>query len=265
MRHLFVLSLVLVTVAFPAGAEDVLPAVAELPTDGCARILGPGQGQVIEVPSDFPRDEWTYWQNCDGTFENGGCWYSYCFEEQTGYDCGFAEGYHGPVQVHGIRVYVTQDGWWNGETQDLYVWGGGVGGAPGCVLAMQAGVELYNVPFWPDVGANDFEIEATVAGRFYVGHVMNYFDYYGYYDVFDYDSPGDAWTYAPLDCFGPGWIPCNEWLGGDPFSVGIGVYISESAGVDELDEGRILEQGSAQQIFDDPTSERTRAFLSMVL
>ena len=32
-----------------------------------------------------------------------------------------------------------------------------------------------------------------------------------------------------------------------------------------LDEGRILEQGSPQQIFDDPRSERTRAFLSMVL
>lgn len=234
MRYTIVLSVVLLVLSHPVGAGGAPVARPEAQGEGCGVTLGSEAGRVIEVPSDFSRDGWTYWQNCDGIFENGGCW-NFSLYGQGSYYCAFAEGYRGPAQVHAVRVYVTQQGGWNGETQDLYVWGTGMEG-PGCVLAMEVDVPLYNVPYWPEVGANEHKIEATVGPRFYVGHVINMGYDYCWFHTWDEDGPGgDPWTYAPpgLQSLPPGWYHANVVFP-TLTSMGIGVYVSGASNVEEL-------------------------------
>lgn len=243
MRYGFILSSVLLVLAFSAGAEGVPSVAPDVPADRACSNLGPGEGVVVEVDGNVPWDEWEYWQNCDGTFENAYCWY--CWVHEDPFYSAFAEGFHGPAEVRGMRVYVTQAGCWQGEGQDIFVWGSGIEG-PGCVLAMIPNVPLLNVPHWPDVGANDCEIEASVGPRFYVG-ANGVWPYdlclCPWYNAVDEDGPGgNPWTCIHPDCpnwDGEGWTQMWEYPGMEAVrSVGIGVYVEGTASVDEFPEDR---------------------------
>jgi hypothetical protein len=190
---------------------------------------------VVETDSSFARDEWEYWENCDGTFETGYAWRRSGLEDP--YYGAFAEGYHGPIQVRGIRIYLTQMGYWIGTSMDLYVWGGGIE-EPGCVLAVIPEVVPYNIPYGPDFGANDFEIDASVGNNFYVGAQANFPETWEWFVAADETNRGGSpWTcIAPRIGYPTGWNHPGVVFGAYELSMGIGVYVERPASVDELPE-----------------------------
>lgn len=186
--------LVLCAATLPGATADSNVSDLDPRAGTCASVLDGASTLIVDPDNDFPR-QWEYWEHCDGTFENGFCWH-YPWHQDPYYSA-VAEGFSGPAQVRGMRVYLTQVGCFADETMDLSVWGGGPQG-PGCVLSMIPEASVLNVPFWPEVGVNDYEIDASVGPRFYVGAngVWPHHDYLcPWYHAFDIAGPpGDPWT-----------------------------------------------------------------------
>ncbi len=195
-------------------------------------VLGPAEGVLTGDPG--PRDDAVLWENHDGTFENGYCWDWTVLEEP--YQGAFAEGFMGPADVVGVRIYLTGVSTHDGDDVDIFVWGSGVEG-PGPVLAMVSYQGVEQPPFWPEVRPYDFEIQAPVGQVFYVG-LWDVPTLYGcpisWFICADEDGPyGAPWTYIPLESgYDPGWhSPDTVW--GVTSSLGIGVYVQATSGVQE--------------------------------
>ena len=115
---------------------------------------GPGSATIVPAGSDDCYGVYTH--NHDGTFENGYCWQYGAIAPPY---CGaFGEGFASPGnQLACVSIYLTGVGFY-GEPLDIYVWDGGVSSPPGEVLTMFPDQLPYNIPFWPSVGENLFEV-----------------------------------------------------------------------------------------------------------
>jgi hypothetical protein len=201
------------------------------------RSLGDGASSLVEVrcPLKDPRsDYWYYYENCDGTFENGYCWDLLVLPPP--FQGAFAEGYYGPARVEGMRVYATSISGTNEDDIDLYVWGNGING-PGCVLAMMPSL-LEDVPRWPLFGEYDFTLPQTpVSAEFYVGLWDNPAGggcpRSWFIGSDENGSGGNPWTYIPEDSGYPaGWSHPRDVFPAC-VSLGIGVYVSNSSSVSD--------------------------------
>jgi hypothetical protein len=212
-------------------------------SDGCSQAseVGPGEPGVVLYDGVMSRPEWQYWENCDGTFENGYCWrFGGVVDPYYG---AFAEGFEGIGSVGSLRVYLTQIGYYQGGLSELFVWGDD-GGIPGSVLHVRPGVDFGEMAFWPDVSAHDVPLSCIVQGAFYVGYQGNFqCEACQYYCAADEDGPGgNPWTcIAPGIGYPTGWQhPSLVW--GDVQALGIGVQIALSSGVEELPEESLYDQ-----------------------
>ena len=200
-------------------------------------VIGPG---TDECTGDL-------FYNHDGSFENGACWQFAGIVSP--YYGAFGETFDlGDVYVECMAIWVSQIGNWTDQSMDLFVWEGGVSDEPGPVMAMFGDRHMYNVPYWPTAGQNDFEVCITCSGEFTVGYWGHFADCdCGWYTVADFnDSPGHAWTcVAPGIGYPSGWQhPRIIWS--DPFnSLGFGVYIQDTPSPREAPTW-----GSIKELFD---------------
>jgi hypothetical protein len=209
-----------------ASLAAILPAAAA--AAGGSSSVGAGVGRVAQVFGDLSGGQTMYAEHCDGTFEDGYAWYS----EGTGepYYGAFAERYDvGPCEVVGIRLYLTSIGYYDpANSEDLFVWDRGVGGAPGDVLGMVPAVEVDPPALWPEVSAQDFAISATAGATFYIGGQANWppCSHIYWFNAVDLDGPvGDPWTCVlPGGPHPEGWQHTNVVWEDNASSLGIGVY-----------------------------------------
>ncbi|MBD3236881.1 MAG: hypothetical protein GF330_09265 [Candidatus Eisenbacteria bacterium] len=212
-------------------AALLLLLAAPIAADQSCVQLGPGTGLCSEIQGDLPREDLVYWESCDGTFENAYCWDILVLEEP--YYGGFAEGFGGPAEVAGMRIYLTSMEGTASDDVDLYVWTAGIPG-PGAVVAVVPAV-VESIPVWPDVVAYDFDISADVGNRFYVG-IWDDPEQGGcpwsWFIAADQNGPlGSPWT-----CIGPDWGYPTGWqdpsiVWGSTNSMGLGVYVRGAAGI----------------------------------
>ncbi len=200
-----------------------------------ATALGPGGSGAVNLAGDTSLRELQYWENVDGTFEQGYAWRGLGLADP--FYGAFAEGFQGPAQVMGVRVYVTQGGYFAGESMDLFIWGDGIG-EPGAVLQLIPGLVPESIPLWPDVAGLEYAVEAAVGNNFYVGTQADFGLSSTFWNAVDLDGPGGSpWTcIAPGLGFPVGWNdPSIVWTEfGQTKSMGYGVYIERSSSVDEL-------------------------------
>lgn len=221
----------LITLALPLFVSIV--SAEYLPGSESASQVGPGRPGTVTLQSPWLSPPGDYQENCDGTFENGYCWRHQGIGEPY-YGC-FAEGFHGPDQVVGMRIYLSASADVPPDsTSDLFVWGSGPAG-PGSVLAMIPYVQFPAIPLWPEVRGFDFEITAEVGPNFYVGSQANFgpgYCFCYYYAAADTDGPGGSpWTcIAPGMGYPTGWQdPSIVW--GTTAAMGYGVYTATEQGV----------------------------------
>jgi len=242
-------STVMVTIAAPGTAADD----PNLPTVKCEVGYGT-PGPVILVQS-LSTDTATFMDNADGTFENGFCWRLDGIGDP--YYGAFAEGYHGPAEVVGLRVYLSTLYAPPYRTSDIYVWGTGPD-HPGAVLAMVAGVAFDAIPYWPEIGAYDFDIQVAVGPNFYVGPQSNFeAGMCDYFIAADTDGPGNSpWTcVSPESGYEPtGWQD-PTLVFGEVAAMGYGVYVETTQGIEEPSAASEIERigtwGGIKILFDE--------------
>jgi hypothetical protein len=166
----------------------------------------------------------------DGSFESAYAWQGQ--DEAAPYYGAFAEAYdlgEGTITC-GAFWLTSLSGWYTPDTADCYVWAGGVGSAPGAVLAAVLSVPLSGVPPWPQVNENVVEMHVAVEGAFAIGYWGPWAgDLAWYYCAADLDGPvGHPWTcIAPGSGYASGWQdPSIIW--GPTRSMGLGVYFESN-------------------------------------
>jgi len=210
---------VLVLVALALALAPLSQAVA----DGCGGIL-------------------VY--NHDNGFENALAW---SYENvQPPYYGAFGEGFDLPEEtsILCLALWLTDLGFYDGQTCDLYVWEGGVSVEPGAVIAMAGGVDPGAPAHWPDVSRHDFNIPDLVVGpgEITVGFWGDWVgEEWGWYCAEDVDNPipGSPWTcVAPGSGWGTGWVrPWDIW--GWDASLGLGFYREDPTPVESSTWGAI--------------------------
>jgi len=202
-----------------------IPTVS-LGSDFC--VLGP-RDDTITISSAEDDCPGTLFVDHDGTFESAFCW-TYG-GVQPPYYGAFAEGFSlGSGRVECASFWVTQTGGWEEDPLDLYIWEGGVSGPPGIVLYLDANMVLQQVPGWPTLGQNDFEVAFDIEGEFSIGY---WADFHGgpcaWFLGADESNPeeGHPWTnIAPGVGYPTGWQhPYVVW--GQMQAWGIGTYFTE--------------------------------------
>ena len=155
MKRFATLLAILALTGFAANAADF----GELGFSKDTQIQEPGNDECVG----------TLFYNHDGSFENGYCWqYGGIVPPYYG---AFGEGYDlGAVFVECSAHWLSQTGAFVGQPADIYLWDGGVTGAPGGVLSMVAGVVFDPIAFWPSCSQHDVEIGYHVGGEFTVGY-----------------------------------------------------------------------------------------------
>ncbi|MBM3958041.1 MAG: hypothetical protein FJ313_08330 [Gemmatimonadetes bacterium] len=166
--------------------------------------------------------------NHDMSFENGYCWqYGGIVPPYYG---AFAEGFDlGAVNVECGLFWLTQIGYYYGQTIDVYVWDGGVYGPPTGVLCVVPGVTGLNVGYWPSCTMNDIEIGCCVTGDFSVGAWGNWpgQSCAFYYCADENGFGGFPWTnIAPGIGYPTGWNNVNVVFSG-AISMGFGATIDD--------------------------------------
>lgn len=162
----------------------------------------------------------------DSSFETGWAWEGHGNTPE--YYGAWGEAFDfGPCQVVcGAYWLTTLPTIYHGDPVNLYVWEGGVTREPGAVLLVVPDVYFPNIPFWPQIGANEVSVEMAVEGEFTIG-------FWGHWDtpIADFfiavdqnGNGGHPWTYvAPGLGYTPGWHhPSEVWA--TCRSLGIGVY-----------------------------------------
>ena len=214
MRVLIPLIIFVWTIIGLASAEDF-------------RTIRSGEATTI-LPSDSDECGGTYIQNCDGTFEYAYLWnYGGIVPPYYG---AFGEAYDvGCISIECASLFLTTAGGGFGEAIDLFIWEGGISTAPGAVHTMLTTLIPYNVPYWPTIGQNDFEVGCTVSGEFTLGFWSNNPYFNPYFIASDENGPGGhPWTnIAPGIGYPTGWNHPNVvWP--DCQSLGIGFYVLEA-------------------------------------
>ncbi len=215
MAKLAVLMAALLVAAMQCAADSA----ASLGYSDETTIVGPGADACASGVLIHSHDE---------SFENAYAWaYGGVVAPYYG---AFGEGYDlGSGTISCAAYWVTQvlADWFYG---DCYVWAGGVGPAPGAVLAVVAHVNFAPVPHWPEIGQKDFDVNLAVTGPFTIGY---WGDWPGSYAAFfcaaDLDGPaGHPWTcIAPGLGYPSGWQdPSTIW--GPTRSLGCGVYFEQA-------------------------------------
>ncbi len=168
----------------------------------------------------------TLYMNHDGSFENGYAW-QYAGSVAPYYGA-FGEGYDlgtGTVWCNALWLS-TMSGYYVGQTADVYVWDGGVGGAPGNVLGVVTGVNTGQPGLWPAITQHDVDVNVGVSGPFTVGYWGNWPGALcGWFCAADLDGFGGyPWTnIAPGIGYPTGWNdPSIVW--GPTQSMGLGCY-----------------------------------------
>ncbi len=165
----------------------------------------------------------------DGTLESAIAWEWAGVQEP--YYGAFGEAFDlGPGMVECTSLWISQDGWNQGQATDAYVWEGGVHGTPGAVLALVPGIVFEDIPIWPNLGRYDVEIPVQVTGPFTVGSWGDWpWAGPGYWWGVDQDGPtGHPWTYVKEGYgYPPDWQnPDDIWGPGYLTSMGIGVHFT---------------------------------------
>ena len=219
----------LAVVVFAAGANA--SDFVSFPGGVTTNIIGSGSDECAA----------TLYINHDGSFENGCAWqYGGIVPPMYG---AFGEGFDlGAGTVECAAMWLTQVGNFFGQPLDVYVWDGGVAAAPGAVLSMIAGQVPSNVPFWPTLGQNDFEVGQAVTGEFTVGYWADFSAApCAWFIGIDADGFGGfPWTnIAPGIGYPTGWQnPSLVW--GTVQSLGFGAYFETGASpVEEATWGEI--------------------------
>jgi len=243
MRASFFFPLALIGLLFPLCAVvHGSSGFCEDPTSSVSAI-GAGNGTVTVISGETSLRDCEYWENCDGTFENAYGWRDQGVQDP--YYGAFAEGFHGPAQVRGMRIYLTQQGAIGDETMDLFIWGSGIE-EPGAVLQIIPHVapDPDSIPIWPDVGGLDYEIEAAVGYDFYIGARGNFGGHVPWWVGADVEGRGGSpWTcIAPGIGLPTGWNHPSIAFGEPTQAMGFGVFVETSAGVDELPEEGIADK-----------------------
>ncbi len=219
----------------PSCSLALLPAVLAMSLCGPARsleyaTLGPSDETYV-VSAGGDNCTGTLMVNHGGSFENGYCWqFSGCVPPYGG---SFGEGFQGPAFLECAAFWATQIGSYSGQPFDLYVWEGGVSGAPGAVLFTATGATLSNVPMWPVVGQSDVSLGYYVsAAEFTLGFwADNRTAQCPWFVASDTNGPaGHPWTHiAPGTGFPSGWQSPAVVAGWGPVtSLGIGYYAVET-------------------------------------
>lgn len=189
--------------------------------------LGPADDTTI-VTATTQECPGTNFHNHDDSLEGGYCWqYGGIVPPYYG---AFAEGFDlGCAQLTCASLWVTQNGYWDGQTFDLYVWDGGVTGPPGEVLVLCPDQQMESIPYWPTFGRNDLPLSADVSGEFSLGYWAHFADCpCGWYIGSDMDGPGGfPWTcVVPGIGYPSGW-QSPEVIWGFLQSLGVGGYFIE--------------------------------------
>ncbi len=203
----------------------VLLLVAGASAANIGNMAGGVETTVVEPGTDTCVQ--TLYQNHDGSFENGFCW-------QYGgiappYYGAFAEGFTGlgTGYVECMAIWATQVGNYFGQTCDIYIWQGGVSGAPSTVLWQGTGA-FTSIPYWPTVGRNDFNVGFCLEGDFAVGYWVDASaSVCPWYVGADLDGFGGyPWTNVAAGTGYPtGWQhPGVVWTSYYPQSLGFGVF-----------------------------------------
>jgi hypothetical protein len=166
--------------------------------------------------------------NHDFSFENGYCWSGDGIAPP--YYGAIAEGFDlGSVTVECGVFWLTTTHFPYPPPADVYIWDGGVEGAPGDVLCMISGVDFRNIPLWPSCGQNEVEIECCVHGDFTIGYWVDFSEMWcDYYCCADESGTiGYPWMcIMPGIGYPGGWQHPNVvWP--DCSSMGIGVTVTE--------------------------------------
>ena len=165
----------------------------------------------------------------DGSYESAYAWaYERCLPPDYG---SFAERYEGCEQVTAVVLDVTDDGYFDNQFLDAYVWGDD-GGVPGGVLAVQLDEHLPAVPAWPEVGRYSVGLTEppSVDGVWWVGFWGRWAHMDpGFWIGADQNGPGGGspkTKIAPGQQWPEGWqdVPA-EW--GPTAALGIGAEVEE--------------------------------------
>jgi hypothetical protein len=209
----------------PAGASNAVS-------------LGYSEETTIVGPGTDACASGTLIYNHDGSFENGYAW-QYAGHEPPYYGA-LGEAYNlGRGAISCAAYWLTALAGFDVYPADCYVWDGGVGSAPGAVLAVTSGVYFQTVPGWPTVGQNDIDMNLDVSGAFTVGFWSLREDAM-YFCAADENGPrGHPWTcIAPGIGYPSGWQdPAVVWPNAK--SMGCGVYFEQGTPVESETWGAI--------------------------
>jgi hypothetical protein len=216
MRKLVTLAAILCAATLTAAADD-------------QASLGYSDETVIIGPDPDACANGVLIYDHDGSFENGYCW------QWGGVDVpyygAFGEGYRlGPGRVFCGAYWLTQIGYFYGQTADLYVWEGGVTMSPGAVVGVVTGHVFSGIAFWPSISQHDADLNIDVTtGEFTVGYWGNWPQSgpCAWYVAADLDGDeGHPWTnIAPGIGYPTGWNDVSSVWGYTP-SIGIGAYFN---------------------------------------
>lgn len=184
--------------------------------------LGPGPTVLLSNLDENCYGTYSY--HHDESFESGYCWrYGGIAPPYYG---AWAEGFsHVGNLVLCVTLYFTTTGGGIGEPIDLYFWAGGIDSPPGEVLLVYSDLLPENVPYWPAIGENVFELWGSPgAGNVTVGYWAEVYGG-GFYIAADEDGPGGcSWTnVAPGIGYPTGWQPVPT-IWSDCRSLGIGIH-----------------------------------------
>ena len=168
-----------------------------VPLGANPRSLGYSESTVI-VPA--PEGEvcpgTTLLQQDDGDFESGYNWHGAGVQPP---DYGsWAERYTSDF-VCGIQLLLTQEGFYDGQTMDLYVWESVAEGNPppgpdpGNALCVIRDVDPGPPADWPSISTHDFQICCPTGGPHFVGFWPNWPGVFGaWYIAADENGAGDG-------------------------------------------------------------------------
>jgi hypothetical protein len=183
-----------------------------------------------EVLAQQPASGREVWIHSDGTYESAYGWDLHGCEPP---DYGsFAERYSGCGWVSAIVLDVSDDGIGENEFLDAYIWDNG-DGVPGNVLAVEPGVYLCGVPYWPHVGRFfvDLPEPACVDDVWWVGFWGDWpYSEIGFWVGADQDGPGGG---SPMTKIAPGLEWPEGWQDvavrwGPTAALGIGAEVEET-------------------------------------
>ena len=153
-------------------SAPVLWAVVAVPSQAQpTQMEGPGGGSTLAFGVLCPDAD--LFVHHDGSFENGVAW-TYGGVQEPYYGA-FGEAFDlGAGDVECVSLWLTQDGFYSGQSTDVYVWEDGIAGEPGSVVGVVTGIVFEGIATWPDVSRHDVEISVSITGPFTVGSWGNW-------------------------------------------------------------------------------------------